>query len=72
MREGNLGGTSGKGKGVTLRAGSETPMGAAKVVQNLVEASSDHRLRAKSGHHVCSGQFKIIRITAPIIFALDI
>ena len=25
-------------KGVTLRAGSETPMGAAKVVQNLVEA----------------------------------
>ena len=38
MREGSLGGKSGKGKGVTLRAGSETPMGAAKVVQNLVEA----------------------------------
>ena len=57
-----------EGKGVTLRAGSETPMGAAKVVQNLVEASSDHRLRAKSGHHVCSGHIKIILLPLSLLW----
>ena len=78
IREGNLGGISGKGKGVTLRAGSETLMGAAKSVQDLVEASSASSKKRPPcvlwtiqdyknycSHYLCSGHIMSIRIIAP-------